>query len=215
VTDQVIEVTHEVAPARSAPLPPPPLAVPNPGSAGAVQRVEGFVNRAAALSAYRLRRVGPAGAAGIVLFIGAVSLFMASNLPQVRAVSSLQSQIAHTAHVSSTAPVTADGAPLSELPARADAPAIVGKVLEQARASGIDLERGQYEFVAARDGVAARYRMTFPVHTSYVNLRHFMDQTLIALPAVAVEALRVERKSVGDDSVDAELRLSAYVRSDP
>jgi len=35
------------------------------------------------------------------------------------------------------------------------------------------------------------------------------------MPAVAVEGLRVERKSVGDDSVDAELKLSAFVRSEP
>jgi hypothetical protein len=41
-----------------------------------------------------------------------------------------------------------------------------------------------------------------------------MDRTLVALPAVAVEGLRVERKAVGEPGVDAELRLSAYVRSD-
>ena len=66
----------------------------------------------------------------------------------------------------------------------------------------------------ARDGVAARYRMSFPVTASYPKLREFMDRTLLALPAVAVEGLRVERKNVGDDTVDAELKLAVYVRSE-
>jgi len=69
--------------------------------------------------------------------------------------------------------------------------------------------------VPARDGVAARYRMTFPVHASYPQIRSFLDRTLIALPAVAVEGLRLERKSVGDGTVEAEVKLAAYVRGEP
>ncbi|MGB8694692.1 MAG: hypothetical protein WCD08_14395, partial [Steroidobacteraceae bacterium] len=71
-----------------------------------------------------------------------------------------------------------------------------------------------YEYVPARDGVAARYRMTFPVHTTYPKLRDFMDRTLVALPAVAVDGVRIERKKVGDEEVDAELKFSAFVRSE-
>jgi hypothetical protein len=104
---------------------------------------------------------------------------------------------------------------LAALPQRDDAPTVVGKVFAQAAAAGVELPRGQYEFVPSRDGVAARYRMTFPVRTTYPKLRDFMDRTLIALPAVAVEGLRIERKNVGDEQVDAELKLSAYVRSEP
>jgi hypothetical protein len=92
---------------------------------------------------------------------------------------------------------------------------MVSKILEEARATGIDLPRGQYEYVPARDGMAARYRMTFPVHATYPQIRQFMDRALVAMPALAIEGMRIERKNVGDDSVDAELKLSAYVRTDP
>jgi hypothetical protein len=207
----VAEVQHEVAPAGTAAH--SPLAVPQPRR-GAVERLRNFTNRSMAVSAYRLRRLGTTGVAGIVLLVASVSVFLASNLPQTQLIATLQAQVGQPSAFSVPAPVTIDGTALTALPARADALGILNKVVLEAKAAGIELERGQYEFVSARDGVAARYRMTFPVHTSYVNLRQFMDQTLIALPAVAVEALRVERKSVGDDSVDAELRLSAYVRSD-
>jgi hypothetical protein len=146
----------------------------------------------------------------------ATIVFFTSNLPQRTAVATLKSQLARQSPLARGAgAVVSSGVMLAALPTRAEAPSVVVKILEEAQAAGVDLPRGQYEFVPARDGVAARYRMTFPVHASYPKIRAFMDRTLVALPAVAVEGLRIERKTVGDDSVEAELKLAAYVRSDP
>lgn len=187
-----------------------------PTAATTLARLQTFANRAVAESAYRLRRVGATGLAGIALVVAALVLFVANNLPQGTAVAALKAQILHLAPLGH-APVAATpgGMVLAALPQRDDAPTVVGKVFAQAAAAGVELSRGQYEFVPSRDGVAARYRMTFPVRTTYPKLRDFMDRTLIALPAVAVEGLRIERKSVGDEQIDAELKLSAYVRSEP
>ena len=186
-----------------------------PTSASVLDRMQIYGNRALAQTLYQARRLGMATLAGIATVVMAATLFIANNLPQGAAVAALKSQLAHLVPVAkgaAVAPVL--GSMLGALPPRAEAPEIVAKILEEARASGVELPRGQYEYVPARDGVAARYRMTFPVHASYPQLREFMDRTLVALPAVAVEGLRIERKSVGDDDVDAELKLSAYVRSD-
>ena len=186
-----------------------------PTSASVLDRMQIYGNRALAQTLYQARRLGMAALAGIATVVMAATLFIANNLPQGAAVAALKSQLAHLVPVAkgaAVAPVL--GSMLAALPPRAEAPEIVAKILEEARASGVELPRGQYEYVPARDGVAARYRMTFPVHASYPQLREFMDRTLVALPAVAVEGLRIERKSVGDDDVDAELKLSAYVRSD-
>jgi hypothetical protein len=144
----------------------------------------------------------------------AATLFIANNLPQGSAVAALKSQLAQLAPVAKGVAAPLSGSALAALPPRGEAPEIVAKILEEARASGVELPRGQYEYLPARDGVAARYRMTFPVHATYPQLREFMDRTLVALPAVAVEGMRIERKAVGEEGVDAELRLSAYVRSD-
>ena len=186
-----------------------------PTSASVLDRMQIYGNRARAQTLYQARRLGMATLAGIATVVMAATLFIANNLPQGAAVAALKSQLAHLVPVAkgaAVAPVL--GSMLAALPPRAEAPEIVAKILEEARASGVELPRGQYEYVPARDGVAARYRMTFPVHASYPQLREFMDRTLVALPAVAVEGLRIERKAVGDDSVDAELKLSADVRSD-
>ena len=204
---RVETVTSRTSPREAAP------SVAQPDHGRLLQRVEFAANRAIALLGYRLRRVGATGLLGAAALALALVVFLVQTLPQLRAVTTLRTQLDTLAPLAGAKPAAIASPPLASLPRREDAPRIVQEILAQADASGVDLPRGQYDFVPARDGVAARYSMTFPVHASYPKLRAFMDHTLTALPAVAVEGLRIERKSVGDDSVDAELKLVAFVRS--
>ena len=202
------------APVRAHPV--PTISAPRGVGSTVLGRLQTMGHLALAEVSYRLRRLGAATVLGIAAVVAAATLFLASNLPQSAAVAALNSQLARQTPLSKGAGVAVPaGALLAALPARAEAPNVVAKILEEAQAAGVELPRGQSEYVPARDGVAARYRMTFPVHATYPKIRAFMDRTLVALPAVAVEGLRIERKSVGDDSVEAELKLAAYVRSDP
>jgi hypothetical protein len=182
-------------------------------AAKALSRVGSAGQLAVAQLSYALRRLGSATLAGIVALIAAAAVFISYNLPQGAAVAALQTQAAHAP--ATVATVTASGVTLASLPPRSEAPDVVAKIYEEARAAGVELPRGQYEYVPPRDGVAARYRLTFPVHASYPQIRGFLDRTLIALPAVAVESLRIERKTVADGSVEAEVKFAAYVRGDP
>ncbi len=192
----------------------PPVAAVAAGGV-ALQSIQSGATRAVAEVMYQLRRIGMAATAGIAAVVLAATLFIAQNLPQGATVAALKSQLLRLAPAGKGAAVAAPtGLSLASLPPRGEAPGVVAKILEEANASGVGLPRGQYEYVPARDGVAARYRMTFPLRASYPKIREFMDRTLLALPAVAVDGLRIERKNVGDDTVDAELKLSAYVRSD-
>ena len=209
-----VELSQELAPAddesaaravqsapRAVPVPLRPVAtagVPTTTAATstAIVRARQLGTQALAHAGYQLRRLGTTTVAGIAAMVTAVTMFLAYNLPQGHTVAALQGQLARLANSGATAATTPNGATLASLPPRREAPEVVAKVYEEAKAAGIDLPRGQYEYVPARDGVAARYRMTFPVHASYPQIRSFLDRTLIALPAVAVEGLRIERKSV-------------------
>lgn len=216
-TPTAVDLAPASRPLASAPLAASSQNMPigQPAAANALDRIQVLGSRALAETLYQARRLGVATLAGIASVVVAATLFIANNLPQGAAVAALKSQLSQLAPVAKGAAMAPlSGSVLASLPPRGEAPNIVAKILEEARASGVELPRGQYEYVPSRDGVAARYRMTFPVHASYPRLREFMDRTLVALPAVAVEGLRIERKGVGDDSVDAELKLSAYVRSD-
>jgi hypothetical protein len=193
--------------------PHPPLTIARPVEGGALHRLELEANHAAGLLAWRLRRIGVPGLAGIAMIIAALALVLAGNLPQRQAVAALRSQLAASPVHAPADDATGAAAPLVTLPRREEVPALLDKLLEEARSTGVELPRGQYEFLPARDAIAARYSMTFPIHSSYPRLREFMDRSLLALPAVAVEGLRIERKDVGSDGVDAELKLSVFVRS--
>ncbi len=178
-------------------------------SAPVLSRVSELGGRALDQVVYQVRRLGSATLTGIVALATAVSIYISYNMPQGAAVSALQAELAHAP--ARTATVTPNGAPLASLPLRSDVTDVVAKVYQEAKAAGVELPRGQYEYIPPRDGVAARYRLTFPVRATYPQLRGFLDRTLIALPAVAVEGLRIERKTVGDGNVDAEVKFAAYV----
>jgi hypothetical protein len=211
------------APALAANPAAAPLAAPLAGvqgrpvartsAQGSLARLQTASQALLATGAWRLRRVGSSGLVGIGLLVGAAVLYTANTLPQGKAIAALKMQLARlgpAAQGGASAPQVQVA--LGGLPRRDDASDVVGRIYEEAQAAGVELPRGQYEFVPARDGVAAHYRMTFPVHAAYPQLRNFMDRTLIALPSVAVEGLRIERKNVTDETVDAELKLSAFVR---
>jgi len=198
------------APLRSSSAALAPAAA---SAATGVARARELGSLAVGQAVYRLRRLGTATLCGSAALVAAVTIFIFYNLPQGSAVAALQAEIARTPAVAAVAGPA--GATLASLPPRGEAPDVVAKIYEEAKAAGVELPRGQYEYVPPRDGVAARYRFTFPVHASYPQIRGFLDRTLIALPAVAVEGLRIERKTVGDGSVDAEVRFAAYVRGEP
>ena len=204
-----------LVPAPLRPVAAATLPAPTAATSTAIVRAQLFGTQALAHAGYQLRRLGTTTLAGIAALVAAVTMFLAYNLPQGHAVTALQGQLTRLASSGATAATNPNSATLASLPPRREAPEVVVKVYEEAKAAGIDLPRGQYEYVPARDGVAARYRMTFPVHASYPQIRSFLDRTLIALPAVAVEGLRIERKSVADGGVDAEVKLAAYVRGEP
>jgi hypothetical protein len=196
----------------------PPQAVPIGPSIrpSALSHIHSTGGRALAEVTYQLRRVGTAALAGVAALVIATVVFITGILPQGHAITGLRSELLRVAPPrSGTVETGPTDVPLTSLPPRGEAPSVVAKILEEARATGLELPRGQYEYIPAREGVAARYRMTFPVRATYPKIREFMDRTLLALPAVAIEGLRIERKNVGDDSVDAELKLAAYVRSEP
>jgi hypothetical protein len=189
-----------------------------PGSRAAVAGHELRILGARALAQiqYRAERIGAPGLTGLALLVGALALFLGANLPQRTAVSALRGELAagHGAADTSAATLGHVQELMTRLPARSKAPELVAEILAQADAAGVELPRGQYEFIAARDGIAAHYRISLPVHATYPQLRQFVDGTLASMPAVSVEGLRIERKAVGEDTVDAEVRLALFVRSE-
>jgi hypothetical protein len=174
------------------------------------------LTRSVPMALYQMNRIGRAGAAGAAMLLFAVIFFFSAILPQQRELLSLDQRIKQAHHLNGAA----DSAPvklnrfMNALPKRGDLPNLVGQVFTIAAASGVILDRGRYEMVPMRAGHLAQYRMTFPVKGHYPEIRKFIDAVLTAIPSVAVEGMRIERKAVGEENVAADLRFSIFVRND-
>lgn len=210
----------EVSPPAPAQMPqalPLPRAAVQRALKAPTRKLAGVaMSRAVPMILYQMNRIGPSGVAGSAALFFAGIFFFSAVLPQYAQIAALRDSINHAQLAGN-----ADPAPrvrlsrfVDKLPKRSELPAIAGQVFKLAAVAGVTLDRGHYEFAPLHSGHLARYRMTFPIKGHYPAIRHFIDATLSEVPSAAIEGLRIERKNVGDDTVNADLRFTVFVRND-
>jgi len=164
---------------------------------------------------YQLTRLGVAGQAGVAALTASAVIAVSALLPAHRALQNLSADLARAGHESTTANL-AQAAPrlIHSLPTRTQMPTVLAQVYAEAKTAGVPLDTGRYTFTPAKSGAFARYDLEFPVKGRYPDIRNFVDRTLTAVPAAALEKLHVERKTIGDATVSADIGLVVYVRSE-
>ena len=60
-------------------------------------------------------------------------------------------------------------------------------------------------------GLAA-YRVTLPVRGSYAQVRQFVGHVLKDMPTASLDAVRFDRRKAGDAQLEAQVRLTIYLR---
>jgi Tfp pilus assembly protein PilO len=166
----------------------------------------------------RLPRVSRATGVAVLLLVASGALWLSTVVPMSRNVEMLQAEVAtlESAARSGTAIARSPAAQaetfIKGLPTRNDLPSIMTVIITQATNAGLELPSGEYQFTPTRSGQIGRYRIAFPVRGTYPQLREFIDGTLTALPAVALESLRLERESIGETVLEAELQFAVIVR---
>ncbi len=171
----------------------------------------------APLAAWHLGRTGRVGLVGIALMLASALFFVSTHLQVAGEAEALRADLMRARARASVAPagVNEPAQALRHLPSRADMPALLGVLLQQAEAAQLALDTGKYEMTAAKAGAITRYRVSFPVTGPYPQVRQFIDATLVALPTVSINELNIERKAIGEGIVEARLRLTFYTRSVP
>jgi hypothetical protein len=168
----------------------------------------------------QLQRAGAPGLAGLGLLVGGIAFFASTNSTLRTESVTLRTELARAERERDAGrlpapPAVQVDALLGKLPRRTELPLILGLFAEEARAAGLDLERGTYDFTVGPSGRITRYRLNFPVTGHYPEVRHFIDNVLLKVPSAALDSLRLERKSVGDEAVTADLRFAVFVRNQP
>lgn len=177
------------------------------------ERAEHLMVRALPQARYQLMRVGPAGLTGIGALLAAAVAALVLLLPAHQSVLALRNELIKAGHAApAVRPELSPQQFAASLPTREQVPALLGVVLAQATDAGVVLEQGRYSFTPATSNRLARYTFEFPVKANYGNIRAFIDKSLAALPALGLDKLHVERKSVGDMVVSADVGFVIYLR---
>ncbi len=72
------------------------------------------------------------------------------------------------------------------------------------------LQQGEYRIVRDRLGLLTRYQINLPLKGSYLQIAGFLQRVLKEIPIAAIESLSFERQQVGDQTLDAKLRLTLF-----
>jgi hypothetical protein len=169
-------------------------------------------------AAWTISRTGRPGLVGIALLLAAALFLTSTHLKVAAEVEALRADLA-AAQGRARAPdadrVVDPATAMRALPARADMPAILQQLFDQAARARLAVDTAKYEIDETRKSGVVRYRIAFPVTGPYPQIRAFIDATLATMPEVALSGLALERKSIGDGNVEAQIRMTVYTRSAP
>jgi hypothetical protein len=77
------------------------------------------------------------------------------------------------------------------------------------------LAQGEYKSAVERSGGFATYQVTLPVKGSYGAIWQFATAALGAIPFASLDDISFKRDSIGQNGVEARLRLTLYVKEAP
>jgi hypothetical protein len=168
--------------------------------------------------AWAVGRTGRAGLAGIALLGASGMFYLFTHRPVMDEVAQLRSDLAEARARAARAPAASSGEParvVRDLPARTEMPQVLGVLLEQADRAQLTIDTAKYEIGATKSGAVVRYNMAFPIAGPYPKVRQFIDATLKEIPALAIDSVSITRKTIGDETVEAQVRMTIFARSKP
>jgi Tfp pilus assembly protein PilO len=169
-------------------------------------------------AAWTVSRTGKPGLVGIALLFAAALFLVSTHLRLVGEVEAMRADLAATQlRARTTAPekIAIPATAMRAFPARTDTPAMLRQLFRTATRARLAVDSARYEINATKSSGVIRYQIAFPVRGPYPQIREFIDATLATMPAVALNDLLLERKSIADGNVEARLRMTLYTRSDP
>lgn len=167
----------------------------------------------------RLRRIlealGAPGVIGIGVLVFCLPFYLASVAPAEREVAKRSAAAAKTTRLAGQPVSAPDGAADLErfyrrFPTLDALQSELEAIYAHARASKLQLAQGEYRL---EKGVGlAAYRVTLPVRGSYAQVRQFVGHVLKDMPTASLDAVRFDRRKAGDAQLEAQVRLTIYLR---
>jgi hypothetical protein len=168
----------------------------------------------------RLRRLlealGPAGVAGVGVLLFCLPFYFTALAP---AQAEVKRRNAAAATASAGRPVQArpslESSDLerfySRFPRVERLPGELDALYAHAKLSKVQLLQGEYR-LESKAGPLTAYHVTLPVRGSYPQVRQFVGRVLRDMPTTSLDAVRFERKKAADAQLEAQVRLTIYLR---
>ncbi|HEY2685055.1 MAG TPA: type 4a pilus biogenesis protein PilO [Steroidobacteraceae bacterium] len=168
---------------------------------------------------WTVSRSGRAGLVGIGLMGASLVFLISTYLPVRGEIQQLGSDLgvarAHAAAVSKVAVANDSPQTLRNLPKRNEVPDLLAKLLQRADAAQLSIDTAKYEVSAGKAGAIVRYQVAFPVSGPYPRVREFIDSTLSDMPALSLDGLAIQRKSISDPDITAQITMTVFTRGVP
>ena len=100
------------------------------------------------------------------------------------------------------------------LPLRAAAIGEVGHLFDIAKASGVQLEQGEYRWVGDASAGIYRYQMTFPIKGEALQTQRFVIAALAAIPALALRSIAFHRDNPNSAVSEARIDFDLITRAE-
>jgi len=164
-----------------------------------------------------LALLGPAGVLGLGVLFFCIPFYVSALRPAERELAALRST-AERLHARGPFPVVAADQRVDELrrfyallPPLDRLTDELEQVYALARDAQLDLMQGEYRLEARGMGPAA-YHIMLPIRGTYEQVRAFVASVLNEKPTASVDALRLERKTIAETRIEAQVRLTLYFR---
>ncbi|HDS1735317.1 type 4a pilus biogenesis protein PilO [Pseudomonas sp. BP8] len=169
-----------------------------------------------------VRRLGRVGLGAALVSGLALTLGLASVLPQWQAVRELRASAADASvqvqrlqrgelKIAVKPEQQALDTLREQLPGQPEASALIERLYRLASAERISLARGEYALGVDPKTQLARYQIVLPLRGSYPQIRGFLQALLGQLPTLVLEDLELQRKRIGDSELNGRLRMTLYL----
>lgn len=80
-----------------------------------------------------------------------------------------------------------------------------------AKASGLEMARGEYRMSSSAERKLDRYQVTLPISGSYKTIRVFVSRALRELPTLSLDLVQFQRRSIADGVVEAQVTFTFHL----
>lgn len=170
-------------------------------------------------------RLGRLGAFAALLLALAVLELFTGTLPALQSGSELESQL-QSLHESPRdgreIKRGAEDSPAAQIaaferyfPPMADINHVLESIYAAADKEKLVLERGEYNLSEESGLTVLRYKINLPVKGPQADIKRFVRRMLRDIPSLSLDSVSMQRNNVGEPTVDAQIRVSVFLRGAP